>query len=220
MTAGERRIISATKPSTETVGTSGSVVTYATASDRIANGGKSHRSDRKEAKGDTLETSTAKPFVLGSQAPYGATAAPLSLTASTAVRAMRSSQFTKRQLTSTNRQSREGQLRLNLSANTVGADIGQIGPGTRCGIGQWQAQQGIASTTYLTAVQHQMLVANTQVAFTACMASNPTTLSPPTWRVPSGKASKTRSKQRVVKKRNTVDPQVGAFLGEAQQLSC
>lgn len=101
---------------------------------------------------------------------------PLILTITPAARAGASSKATENLLALSKTQRKETQLRLTLSGNNVGRPDGVIGNGTRRGISSWQAMVGYAPTGYLNAVQHQTLVANTQVAFVQHMAANPNAL--------------------------------------------
>lgn len=147
----------------------------------------------------------------GSAAPIPAAttrmvSGPLSLQASAAARALSSSDVTEAGLDLSRAQRREIQIRLNMSGNNVGAADGVIGNGTRGGIRTWQAQNGFAATGYLNAVQHQLLVANTQTAFLSYMAQNPNALNPPV------AASHTTSK-RVVTRKPANNDAIGAFLG-------
>ena len=149
------------------------------------------RLTEKKPTNTGLETSTHTAAVPISPTLVNAMHTPLTLRPSAAARAMQSSDFTDRNLGLNNTQSREVQLRLNLSGNNVGAVDGQIGPGTRRGISNWQAQNGFVPNGYLNAVQHQVLVANTHSAFAAHMASNPNALTPPTWQASTPKPNST-----------------------------
>lgn len=101
----------------------------------------------------------------------------------------------------TKQQRKEVQLRLNLSGNSVGRPDGIIGNGTRRGISAWQGQVGFPVTGYLNMIQHQMLVANTEAAFKAHMAANPSAL------VASGGSGTKRRKS------SGNNAAVGAFIG-------
>lgn len=126
---------------------------------------------------------------------------PLVLTVTDQGRSQVSSRATEDQLGMTKQQRKEVQLRLNLSGNSVGRPDGIIGNGTRRGISAWQGQVGFPVTGYLNMVQHQMLVANTEAAFNAHMAANPSALA-----ASSGSGTKRR-------KSSGNNAAVGAFIG-------
>lgn len=128
---------------------------------------------------------------------------PLVLTVTPEARGMVGSQISEEQLGLSRQQRKELQLRLNLSGNSVGRPDGIVGPGTRRGISSWQGQVGFPVTGYLNAVQHQMLVANTEIAFSQHMAANPAALSTP-------KSSGTRTSK---KKSSGNNAAIGAFIG-------
>ncbi|MEO1024418.1 MAG: caspase family protein [Pseudomonadota bacterium] len=65
------------------------------------------------------------------------------------------------------------QQRLNAIGINVGGADGDLGPRSRAGIRTWQTQNGLYATGYLNELQHQMLVANSETALTAYLASAP-----------------------------------------------
>lgn len=88
--------------------------------------------------------------------------------------ATRSSQTTEAALSLDRTQRKEVQLRLNLAGQNVGRPDGALGAISRRGILSWQAANGFVPNGYLNAIQHQYLIASTELAFKAYIADNPT----------------------------------------------
>lgn len=126
-----------------------------------------------------LEATKTEPSAAVQQTPNRMITAPLALTATPAVISMAANQTTEGQLALTKTQRKEVQLRLNLANFPVGGVDGSWGNNTRTGLRNWQLANGLSPTGYLNAVQHQMLVANTDAVFKAHLAANPNALSEP-----------------------------------------
>ncbi|MEM8978542.1 MAG: caspase family protein [Pseudomonadota bacterium] len=129
-------------------------------------------------------------------------AAPLSLQVTPALALMPSSAATLTQLALSDRQVREVQLRVNLAGHPAGGVDGDYGPSTRRGVTSWQAANGLGATGYLNSGQHQLLIAQTEVAFAQHIDGNPSALEKPK-RVSSGSSSAKKTKKN--------NSNVGAF---------
>lgn len=130
------------------------------------------------------DESTEELVALADPAPAqpGATrlvALPLTLELTQAARSMPSTAETDNGLFMDYSQRKALQIRLNLAGHNVGTPDADVGPKTRAGITSWQSANGLAPTGFLNAVQHQYLVASTDLAFSQHMAANPNALAAP-----------------------------------------
>lgn len=140
-------------------------------------------------------------------------AAPLQLEVTQAVRTMLSNGNTETMLNLTRAEKREIQGRLNAVGHNVGGADGAFGPKTRRGITSWQTQNGIIPTGYLNAVQHQLLVANSEAQYQTWLTSRPVATAPKAKRRTTAKRQTTRRK--TTRRRSNDAAVAGAIAGFA-----
>lgn len=141
-------------------------------------------------------------------------AAPLELTVTQNVRTMLSNGNTETMLNLTRAQKREIQGRLNAVGHNVGGADGSFGPKTRRGITSWQSAQGIIATGYLNAVQHQLLLANSEAQYQTWLASRPVATTK-TKRRTTKTTRKTTRRKTTTRRRSNDAAVAGAIAGFA-----
>lgn len=102
--------------------------------------------------------------------------------------------------------SREIQMRLNVAGYDVGRADGQFGRKSRSGLSAWQQANGLQPTGYLNNVQLQILMAQTQTAYSA--------LPPEQVSMSTSRSSSTRKTYSGSRRNTSVKPEaIGRFVG-------
>lgn len=100
--------------------------------------------------------------------------APLVLPVTDKLRVTPSSQVSEQALQMDRNKKREVQARLNASGHNVGVTDGLFGPGTRRGVSDWQASNGLPATGYLNGLQLSLLTSQTEATYASFLTQSNT----------------------------------------------